>query len=52
MCHLLIELLQIALGNKEHLSRKFTVSQWNQAYIQAKEQVGAVCFGAIEKLSP
>ena len=52
MYQLLFELLQVALGNSEHLSRKFTVSQWNQAYIQAKEQVGAVCFGAIEKLSP
>lgn len=51
MYQLLFELLQIALGNKEHLSRIYTVSQWTQAYTQARGQVGAVCFGAIEKLS-
>lgn len=49
---LLFELLQIALGKKEHLSCRYTISQWHQTYLQAKEQVGAICFGAIEKLSP
>ena len=52
MYQLLFELLQIALGNREHLSRSYTVPEWTQAYKLAKEQAGAVCFGAIEKLSP
>ena len=52
MYQLLFELLQIALGNREHLSRSYTVPEWTQAYKLAKEQAGAVCFGAVEKLSP
>lgn len=51
MYQLLFELLQLSLGTREHLSRNYTVSEWHQAYQLAKEQVGAVCFGAVEKLS-
>ena len=52
MFGLFFELLQIAWGNREHLSRKPTENEWQMLYeLCQKQAVIGVVFPALEKLS-
>lgn len=49
--NLLIELLQVALGSRDRLSRQPSDSDWEYVFVKAKEQtIAGVLFDGIEKL--
>lgn len=51
MSNLFFELIQVALGNREKLSRLPSVAQWKALYDEAwKQSVAGICFAGIKRL--
>lgn len=51
--HLFVELVQVSIGNKEHLSRNPNPDEWEKVYSMAQQQaVAGLLFKGIEKITP